>query len=278
MSEIKVRSSYLSHFFDCPKRTLVKIFPEIKEEYNFIEPPRSIGSVIGSGVHKGIAYALNYKDSQYEPKISDIIECSVNEVEEIVKNKVLWDAITPNINAGTGQIEKIDHTFYNQSYRKLNPLRIEHSYSGKISLNSAKINLSGTPDLINKGKGVDIIDFKTGVALANYQSQLGAYSLLYQTNEKVKPEKLMLEFYPRVRKTKEVEPSFIEYDRIFSEKNAYGTLIEISRLYDLFTAEKDPDYIPANPQSKLCSPKYCPCFGTDFCKVSKIKRINESNR
>jgi hypothetical protein len=110
----------------------------------------------------------------------------------------------------------------------------------------------------------------------NY-GQIGAYSLLSRSNHPEIPvEKLRVQFIQRVPLKKEQPlPVTEEYDQPTAEQAAVSALKHIMLDVNEFrrrTMEGDapPEHaFMANPASLLCSPKFCPAFGTGFCREHK---------
>jgi len=111
---------------------------------------------------------------------------------------------------------------------------------------------------------------------------LGAYALLGEANkEKMGIEKIEsvgVDYIPRVPKSK-AYPGITTtlFEPGPAKMEAYNTIRRIIQDTKAFIKSNDAGVIPANPSSILCSPKFCPAHGTDFCEITK-KANQKPNR
>ena len=125
-----------------------------------------------------------------------------------------------------------------------------------------------------EGQKHTIQDFKSGTVKRVNIPQYGGYSLLVRTaGQKVD---LLREIYvKRVGKTK-AQPSPIvqDYDPAMAENFAYAIIKKIKSDLQAFRKSGSPWVWLPNPNSMMCSPHYCPAYGTKFCKCKTKETKN----
>ena len=160
------------------------------------------------------------------------------------------------------------------SYRKfiapnINPTYVESRLFAKVTEN---IDLTGQSDVMTQEPG-RIRDTKTGVAPRPNHAQLGGYKLIARSNGLPSPRELLEDFIPRVTLKKDQPPPVTTtYDPTIAEHAAHQVIDRMVQSLGEFEARvqsgaKPPEYaFMANPNSMLCSEKWCPAYGTSFCR------------
>lgn len=266
MSEI-LRVSSLASWHDCSRRSAARTFRKRLEAdgYEFIRTANSVGGCIGTGVHSGMAYALNQKIAGHEIKLDDMIEAGVESFGKETDNGVDYDATTDTPNTADKQIEAMCKVFYHYILPKIQPIEVEVRMEAVIDEN---FTLSGQPDVLEAGA---VRDLKTGRSGETYHTQLGGYILLAKANKKpVNIQTGVVDWLPRARLSKpQPEPVELRYSADLCTNEAKAVIKDVQRQYSGYDETENPAAFPCNTSSILCTPKYCPAYGTDWCAVSK---------
>jgi len=135
--------------------------------------------------------------------------------------------------------------------------------------------LTGTLDAITDSGHID--DLKTGALPRPYQSQLGAYVLLAQSNDRPAVS-CSTTFIRRVRVTKPQPPAVVEpIDVTMAVKAAWYTIRQVRETMERFSKTGDPWDVPYNNMSLMCSRRYCVAHGTTFCAMGRPSREREQS-
>lgn len=258
-----IRPSSLPDYNDCARRGATKIIRDMIVEQGFIlrDLMPGVGMTIGIATHAGAAHTLNRKkDSGELIPFSEFYDVSMTKYEErLEKYGVEYDSTSPSTAKATQQIRGITWTYREQVAPQITPIEIEQPLVGK----KPDYEVRGTPDTIEKGS---IRDFKSGRE-RKWQSQLGSYSLLDRSRNGASPHKeLIIDLIPR---TKPDDYRQIKYNTYICELMADYTMQQIIRDIQKFIDMGSPWAFAANPNSMLCSAKYCQAWNTDWCEVMK---------
>lgn len=268
---IVIRASSTSSYPDCPRREATKIFGRQIEAAGYQLNPRRnhIGAVVGTGVHGGMGASLTHKMMHgdmvdEETAIGAGITAMRTSMEQ--EGEIVWDGVTPEANTAEQQVIRGVKAFRSYCAPRIDPqlveLRFEATYQGRYVI-------SGQPDYFTKDGTLG--DLKNGKTRRENGPQYGVYSLLLGSQEEPIQVKQMVEnFIPRVdlRKAPPV-PQAVAYQLEVAEERAHHVLGLIVQHYEEFERTGDRWAFPSNPSSMLCSPKYCPAFGTSFCREHK---------
>lgn len=275
-----IRASMLPGYSDCTRRAVAKQFKRKFQKigYEFRELPPSVGSSVGTAVHASTA-ALNLALWRGEtPNVSQAVEMAMVAMVEELSTGCIWDATTPNMNTAQGQVQRMTEVYVPRM-----PLTINGEpaveIGGEMGLTADCGDgwiLTGHPDLIDADRLLE--DTKTGAVVRPYQGQLGGYSLLVRSNKITELAGVGMRYIPRMAKGKfQTPPVFTGYSVAQCERNAMGTIQRIKSdmlLFDLSITGNRPQgdlelAFPCNQSSMMCSDKYCPARGTDFCELTK---------
>lgn len=266
---IEIRSSSLPSYMDCSRKAAAKAMDgEITQAgYDLRKLSPSVGSALGTAAHAASEHMLQAKMDFGELGDFDAaIEYAVELFGKEISEGVVWDDSTPNRNAAIIQLQK-QVKAYVPVMETLEPVALELELKADVGDGFV---LTGHIDILTP---TEIRDEKYGALNRPYQSQLGAYSLLARSNG-FPVEKLAIDFIQRVGKTKVQPPcKTFEYDQVESEQSAHGIIARVK--HDVAVFREDPDNLwrawPANPMSLMCSEKYCPAYGTNFCDAWKYR-------
>jgi len=269
---IKIRASMLPSWHDCPRRGAAKQFRRMIAEAGFElrEISRSIGAAIGTGLHSGVMPALKMKMQTGElPPVNSSIELGIIEFKKQAAEGIIYDTTTASMSEAEKQIITMV-TVYNAKIAPNINLAYLPEEELKACIQSAGIavELSGHPDI--ETTDLELCDVKSGTKMRPYFSQLGGYSLLRLSNGGKHPDRMRIDYVPRVS-TKKMYPGIERYyyDVITCEREAWGVIKHIVMNVNKFLEVKQPWCFPANPMSMMCSDKYCPAWGTEFCKLGR---------
>jgi hypothetical protein len=264
-----IRTSTLSSWNDCPRREAAKIFGSVIESAGFSlrrdRMKKIVGAVIGTGVHAGAGEALKEKKSGNAAfKYIDMVDISISCFRDEIKDGVMYDDLSPNNNTCEKQIQRISKVYWNRYYPEIVPVAIEVSIKAAIN---DDYTLTGHPDVITEN---DIRDLKCGKVDRIYMPQLGGYSLLSRANRITIPKLLMVDWIPRtdIRKPQKECKTFT-YNAVESEALARSVIDTIIYQHSQFLSSGEPLAFPANPYSMLCGAKWCPAYGTNWCKIKQ---------
>lgn len=262
-----IRASTLSSWNDCPRRESAKIFSSLIESAGFRlhhEMKKIVGAVIGTGVHAGAGLALKGKMNGCVFKYQDMEEAGITAFRDEIKDGIIYDDLSPNNNTCEKQIQRISQVYWKKYYPFIEPLAIERSISAEIN---DDYTLTGHPDVITN---TEIRDLKCGKNDKIHMPQLGGYSLLSRANQISIPDKLYIDWIPRsdIRKPQKESKTFT-YDAQEAEALASSVIETIIYQHAKFLTNGCELSFPANPNSILCGSKWCPAYGTDWCKMKR---------
>lgn len=270
MQQTIIRASTLSGYADCPRRTAAKVFKREVEDagYALRDTPANIGAVVGTSMHAGAAASLNHK-MRFGGigSAADAQQIALETFsEEMKKEETIWDKTTPDNNTAQQQILSLLGALRATILPVITPLEVEKRLRATVSEN---IVLSGQVD-VNVEDG--ITDWKSGTTRRSNGPQYGAYLLLARSNNMPNAHKATEYYVPRVSPKKEQPaPEVHAYNQVTAEQSAVSVLKHIERDLLDFRATGDRNTFLSNPSSVLCSDKYCPAWGSNFCKDHKTK-------
>lgn len=259
---ITIRASSTPMYTDCSRRTMARMVPNQVADWGYkindILP--HIGAVVGTASHAGAAQLLTEKMATGEVRVTDETKDRVEEAfKKEAEHGVEWDEITPRTDVGLSQAGRIVATYARTVAAKVTPIAVEQ----QLSLTTIKGNtVQGRVDLTTEA----VRDLKTGKFQNANIAQYGTYSLLIRGNGG-SVAYVAEDYFKRVA-MKDMQPAPVEtiYDVKVAEAAAGAIIRRIERDYEAFMESGDPAEFTANPNSILCSPKFCRAWGTDFCK------------
>jgi hypothetical protein len=274
---IVIRASALSSYPDCNRRGAARLFRRELEAAGFRlrRLPRSIGAVIGSAVHGAAELTLNEKARTGElPPASVATDIAAESLTEaLTQGEVAFDGPsgpTHNRDEAGKQTLSMARAYHRVVAPQVRPILVEHRLEAEVA---EGLVLSGQPDVI-AFEPHSLRDLKTGARSAgSHAPQIGAYSLLSRAHG-LDIEIASVDFIRRVGAGKP-QPDPVSNPVRVAEAETAATNILRHIEGDLRTFREgdparrilpgDPWSFQANPASILCSPKWCPAFGTEFC-------------
>jgi len=267
----------LPGYVDCSRRSAAKQYRKHfeKDGYEFRQLPPSVGAAAGTAVHKGVEVALKARWARKQVTADDILQPAYELFMGETAPGAIWDDTTPNANVAQQQIRSMISAYLQGPGKNVVPLTMpngEPAVELHLEANAGDgWMVTGTMDIATDGW---VRDLKTGALMRPYQAQLGAYGLLALSNKVIVDIKgLCIDFVQRKGKTKAQPPCVTqEYPVDVSMKYARGIIQRIQADMACYDATGDLNAaFMANPCSMMHSEKYCPAFGTDFCKMGTLK-------
>lgn len=267
---MRLRASALPGYNDCARRQVAKLFPSEVQGigYDLAETRASVGALVGTTTHAVVRdHATAMRDegagldtllARHTATVAAAIPAFLEEVEPGVE----WDDSTPNVLIAQRQIERMSHAFL-PVLRTLEPELIEEAMEADLG---DHWTLTGTLDCYSSHGAID--DWKTGALPRSYHAQLGGYVLLAKARG-LEVREVATTFVERTRLRAPQRPAERQtYDVGVVERTAWATVQRIKREVGEFLQTGAVDAIPANPMSMMCNRRYCPAFGTSFCRLA----------
>lgn len=268
--ETIIRCSGLPAYMDCNRRAAAKAFTEEVEAagYKLRTLPASVGAALGTAGHYGIEVVLTNKiHLGVLGSVDDAVAAAIEKFGEDIAEGVIWDETTPTKNVALIQLKRQVEAYMPMAV-KLDPKEVELSLKADVG---DGFLLAGHIDIIEHSGAIR--DEKYGAREGQYWLQLGGYGLL-AVSAGHEVSSLNVDWIPRVGKTKHQPPvTTTQYDLQQSQIDAFQVVQRIKADVVQFRADPDRLYqsFPANPMSMLCSDKYCPAHGTEFCNAWKYQ-------
>lgn len=277
---IEIRASSLPTAMDCPRMWAAKMaldprsnFMPIMQKHGFMlskKKGKNVGAQIGQACHDAFGTYFQAKIDGYN--VDPIPLALASYRKKIEEGSVEYDGaksgVTKDPETALIQVERMVQE-YLPTAQTLKPKRVE--FKLVLRVDPLKPYLaSGTPD--DYEENFDINDMKFGRNLSPYEAQLGLYRLMARSMG-MPTGKLFLHHTPRCTIKKPQKPTeIIPYDVSVAENAAHYTLEESVTRIDKFIETGNPYAFPPNPNSNLCSKKWCPAWGTSFCDMGRPEK------
>lgn len=271
-----IRPSSLTTADACGRRYAARHMAEIVEAAGYVlnrSMRRHIGAAVGTAVHAGAAYTLTAKktdgtlgnDGEAEDRAQESL---IDELE----GETQYDDTTAAFPVAKRQVQRMVRSYRRFLAPDLVPLTVEERLTIDVG---DGFQVSGQADGVVAGDPhEEIRDLKTGTRARANAAQYGAYAIVYRTHG-YQVRTLVEDYLARVRIDREQPPPVaIPVDVAIAAQHAMETIERIKAWTAEFerraadaTARPPNLAFPANPADPLCSPKFCPAWGTEFCKV-----------
>jgi hypothetical protein len=164
------------------------------------------------------------------------------------------------------QIKTLVGILYSEVIPSKRPRSIETKRTARVI---EDFEITGSLDLEECDETIS--DLKTG-KLGCYHGQLGEYSLLKKAHTGTSAGKLIIDHVPRFKLSKPYPGTQkIEYDVAQCEIIAHSVTQRIVSDVKRFQKTANPWCFMANPMSMMCSKRYCPAWGSNFCEFGVKK-------
>ena len=276
ITDLVIRPSSLPAWNDCPRRTAARLFPQLVASagYTLRTVGTHVGATVGSGVHAGAATTLRTKMETGDIGSEDVaVEVAFAEFDErAAETGVAWDTTTACRNHAQIQIRKMTRSHRKHVAPDIQPVVVEERLEADVG---DGFIISGQLDALAMEPN-RLRDLKTGVMRRANGAQYGSYSMLFRAHG-YEVSEIAEDYLKRVRASEpQPEPTTHLIPIDAAEQDAVETIADVKRSVGEFMRRAaDLDGPPphtafrANPSSMLCSDRYCPCWGTPFCRSHK---------
>lgn len=268
-----IRCSMLPAWDDCSRRTAARQYWKILESkgHSIKVLLPSVGAAIGTAIHKAQSHFLLARlNGIQEPSQSDCFEVAEASLTAALAPGAVWDDTTPNMMVAEAQLFRMIAVLW-PTLQDKRPKIVESELQATVPMVQGWV-LSGHVDYF--GESGDLVDLKTGVVDRNYAGQFGGYALILEANGH-KVRTATVAYIKRVRLGTPAKPNpqplpaRFPYDIPDAKDTAWRAIKEIVQQMETYAASGKPSVLRANSTSLMCSEKYCPVWGTDFCTVHK---------
>lgn len=263
---INIRASMLPSYQDCPRRAAAKQWRKIINDagYQLRSLQTSIGAIVGTGMHTGAqAMAESVIRTGESLPVSEAIEISITAMRSELSNGAIYDATTKNSNNAEFQTKRLTEAFAIDVLPNIEPERVEVQRVVKIN---DEFEFSGKTDC--EAAGGFIEDYKGGSQYRPAHQQFGGYVILRSSYKESETTTCRMWHLPRtsVNRTYPGTDKYL-YDVNQCTAAAWASIQHIMRDMREFLRTGEPWAFACNPMSAICSDKYCPAWGTDFCDM-----------
>ena len=236
-------------------------------------PVLHVGAAVGSGVHAGAAFTLEAKRTTGElGNATEAEDRAVAEFQDRAQFGVSWDATTDGLPTAQKQLARMTRSFRRHLAPALNVLQVETRLTADAG-NGWEV--SGQVDMLCGDPDSVIEDLKTGHSRRANGAQYGAYASVWRAHG-YQVQGVRENFLARVKLDKEQPPpERHDVDLVPAMQQAREVIEDIMRQVAEFdrrvVAGDRPPHLAfrANPASQLCSARFCPAWGTDFCTAHR---------
>lgn len=273
-----IRASSLPTYNDCARMASAsvlvqdekgqeRLLPELFDRYKINPKKRGRRAHLGTAFHAAMEYIMRQKITKlewtYAAAAIAMEQALVEGFDDTDDDKAI-----PDVETGMRILNNM-LTVASIRADELDPVATELELEMLVTRDTI---LRGHTDLLAKARcsdGIAVHDWKSsGAAVPKpYTSQIGGYANLARANGYEVEEG----YTETVRTLKRKESQLITtaYDVIEASKFAQATVERFSANIDRYVGTADPNSFNANPSSSLCSQKFCPVWGTDYCTVGR---------
>lgn len=229
-----------------------------------------VGAAVGSGVHAAAHFTLDAKRRTGElgnaREAEDRAEAEFLHRAEYGLN---WDETTDRLPTAQEQMRRMTRAYRRYLAPDLVPIAVEQRLD--VDVGDGWV-LSGQADALAGDPDADLRDLKTGVRRRPNGVQYASYHVIF-TAHGFRPHDIIEDFVQRVRLKNEQPPpvsQVVPLDQGMAD--AWQAIEDIKAGTATFDARVASGMgapaaaFRANPQSQLCSDRWCPAWGTDFCR------------
>lgn len=234
--------------------------------------PQHVGAAVGSATHRGAEHIMTEfqrtGELGGEERVRAGREAALDRLsEDLGAGEMTYDSTTTGPNGATEAVGKLIPAYHASIDPAVPPFLVEAGLSMTIA---DTIVVTGHVDLWFIDETLE--DLKTGRRYPAASSQYGCYSLLARANgHNVKPT-FRQRYLPRVAAGKpQPAPVITDLPQGALERQALATAKAVKRSVEEFQRTGDPDSFLANPQTWLCSNRFCPAFGSKWCDAWRLK-------
>lgn len=267
-----IRASSLPGYSDCARRAATRLFRRDIESAGYVlaETPRGIGATIGTSVHAAAALTLTEKAKTGSPApLTTVTDCAVQAYRTESADGLLFDTMTTSAAEAERQVVGMAREYQNAILPQITPVAVEEQLEAETPFG---LVLTGRSDILAREDGGRLRDLKTSKRRGSHRAQIGSYTLLAKANG-FEVATACEDWIQRGSAKKPQAPArTFEHDVLSAESTTMNVLrhiahdIAVFREGDEHTLPGDPAAFLANPSSILCSAKFCPAWGSDWCR------------
>ena len=233
--------------------------------------PRGIGAAIGVATHHAAELILKEKArSGTLPPSTVATDAAAESLAEGVRQGVEYDRVSANRAEAEAQVINLARSYHRHIAPQVQPVAVEEQFEAEVI---PGLVLSGRPDLVCREPGA-IRDLKTSTRTGgSHWPQIGGYSLVTRSNG-LDIERASVDSIKRVPVNKAQPDPESRMVPLAPAETAASNILRaiVSDLKTFREGDLERRILPgdawsfqANPHSTLCSAKYCPAHGTEFC-------------
>jgi hypothetical protein len=277
--QIIIRASSTPDGLDCPRRWAARHMRKLLASAGFTlrELPTHIGAPIGTGVHAAAAFLLKGKRDQGQvPLFEDAVGIGVTALEGSMEeaSEVMWDPTAGSRGDAQRQVIRMSETYLTNVVPIVEPQLVEENLYATYP---------GEPGFLIKGQLDQLLtwndltgqldDLKTGSTPNGIAAQIGTYSDLVEAHGYT-VNGLATDYIKRTALAKaQPLPVRVLVDKeaaVEASREAITYLISATKR---FQVSGNPASFRANPSSRLCGEKWCPAWGTGWCRAHLLRDL-----
>lgn len=271
---IIIRASSLPGFGDCPRRWAARhLYSDVTDAgFALRSVPTGAASVVGTAVHAGAAEALTEKMTR--GTLAPLSQATDRAIESLRaaedEDEILWtDRDIKDVNDAERHIIAMTGVYHESVAPGIRPASVETRLDAMVC---DGVVLSGQADVVEEDGTVR--DLKTtSMTTGSWGPQVGGYARLARSYGTM-VESAAIDIIRRGTTRRAPDASTLIPDVRACEVANQRIIEAVLSARSVFLSGDssrslpagDPWAFAANPQSKTCGPKYCPAWGTEFCK------------
>lgn len=270
-----LRPSSLPTMPDCQRRFAARHLRDVIASAGYQLAPetlRHVGAAVGTAVHAGVAITLKAK--MLTGELGNATEAEDQAEAALVdgwNQGVHVDDTSPNLSTAKIQARRMLRSYRLHLAPVVEPILVEERLVADVG---DGWQISGQGDAVTGDPDERLRDLKTGTRRRANQAQYGGYVLVHEAHGFRVPH-LTEDYLARVRRDAEQPPPVsIEIDRRRALLAAWEIIGAVKasvaefdrRVADPHGLEPAGAFL-ANPNSSLCGQRWCPAWGTDFCRA-----------
>lgn len=271
MSRI-IRASSSNEYSTCPRRWAARALAAeiaMAGNYQLRETPQSVGASVGTGTHAAITHALQVQiDTGVLGNATEAEQKGLEAfAQDIEARGVTFDDLTSTKSQGEVQIVRQAKAYRAKIAPVVKPKLVER----RLEADFGNVIVSGQADILEHEFKMD--DIKTGRMVSPHPPQYGLYVMLHEAHTGDKIVEFDEQFVPRCPvRAEQAPPQVIAYDVETCKLEAKAVMRHIVKDLEEWDRTGDAGTFISNPSSHLCSDKWCPAWGTNFCNAWRYKK------
>ncbi len=242
--------------------------------FEFNNTKNHVGSAVGTAAHEGVAFLMRQFKATGQwggmTRAKQGAAAAAAAMVEEARESLIMDRITRGTEDAVKAAMKIVTAYHETMIPTGEPLIIEKGLKCTFQDPQfmSEYELTGTLDVFLMGGFLR--DLKTATELKNYYAQIGCYIDLLESNG-YPVSGAYIDHYPRTRPGMLQIPGVpVAINKEVAKKHSRLVHLQTFRALQEMIDSGDPEVLVARPSTRLCSKKFCPAYGTDFCKLGAL--------